>query len=121
MKTTKNVFLRWIGRALFACALAQTSEVLAAETRYTGTIDKVRVDASGYGIIYFPINVPGASCRSESTQNILTFNANTEGGKGILQIALAAQLAGRQVNIVGTNTCIQYGSSIEEAARIYLL
>jgi hypothetical protein len=117
MKTTKNVFLRWIGRALFACALAQTSEVLAAETRYTGTIDKVRVDASGYGIIY----VPGASCRSESTQNILTFNANTEGGKGILQIALAAQLAGRQVNIVGTNTCIQYGSSIEEAARIYLL
>jgi hypothetical protein len=55
----------------------------------------------------------------QQVRNVLAFNANTEGGKGILQVALAAQLSGKSVHVVGTGSCSTF-ANIEDTARIYL-
>jgi hypothetical protein len=111
-----------IACAVLACGLLQTTSALAAGTDFTGKVLKVRVDSSGYGLIYFDVtaDVAGATCRDAGNKRFLAFNTATEGGRGILQVALAAQLSGKQIHAVGTDTCTIFAGEIEDTARIYL-
>lgn len=74
-------------------------------------IEYVRVDNSGKGIIKFEKRLTGspASCIKGHPQH-LSFNLNTEAGKGIMSLALAAHTAGKTITARGSGRCSHYGS-----------
>ena len=73
------------------------------------TITKVRVDSNGIVIVDFPQNSTqyGTPPACATISNRMTADANTAGGKAILEAALTAYLSGRQVYLDGTGLCTQ--------------
>lgn len=110
----------WLASVILLLAGTATSLAYAANTDRTSLIDQVRVDKDGRGLIYFPTSVTtGASCRDPGLRNVIAFDTKTEGGRAILQLALAAHLAAKQVHVVGTGLCSIY-TIAEDADRVYL-
>lgn len=71
----------------------------------------VRADKDGKGYVTFdqPLSGTPASCISGGHTRHLAFDLNTEGGKGIMSIALAAQASGKSIKARGTGQCDIYG------------
>ena len=71
----------------------------------------VRVDDSGLGFIRFdkPLAGSPAACISGGHTHHLSFDVNTEAGKSIMSLALAAQASGKKVIARGTGNCKGYG------------
>lgn len=69
----------------------------------------VRVDKDGRGYVRFdqPLSGTPASCISGHNEH-LAFDLNTDGGKGIMSIALAAQASGKSIKARGTGQCDIY-------------
>ncbi len=82
---------------------------------YNGTVKDVRIDRGGWGIIAFDGPVVGnpATCRSTFYTSQMSFDANTEGGKAIFAMALAAVASGKQVSVIGTGLCNDYANTVE--------
>lgn len=81
----------------------------------------VRVDRSGKGIVYFNSDLtygsggrPGCVNTDDKYDNTLAFDTNTEGGRSVLKLALAAKLSKSVVRAKGTATCSVYGNNVME-------
>lgn len=109
-------------RGLLILAAALVFLTLDANPTDAGTTPVVTitsVDVRNDGTFLVDISQPttGApSCATVTTR--LSANANTAGGKAILQLAISAYLSGRPVNFDGTGTCSEF-SNIESIARIF--
>lgn len=95
--------------ALFVSVNAYSSGI--ANSYY---VTAVRADQSGKGWIQFSSTLNASStglpsCGS-TQRNKLAFDANTDGGKAILSIALAALSTKKRIWASGTNTCSVYGT-----------
>ena len=82
---------------------------------YSGKVKDVRIDRSGLGIIEFDgqIGSQPASCRLAPYTAHMSFDANTEGGKGIYAMALMAIASGKSVSAIGTGACSDYSGIVE--------
>jgi hypothetical protein len=87
----------------------------------SGTIEKVRVDNSGKGIVYFHSDLtygngsrPACVNTAGNYDNTLAFNTNTAGGMAILKLVLAAKLSKTPVQAKGTGACTIYGNNVME-------
>lgn len=98
--------------ALSAALLSAFSPVFAAST-VNAKVAGVRVDRDGRGMVIFATAVTGASCGAIIT-NALAFDANQQGGRAIMALALAAQASGATVSATGTGTCGIYGGNWAE-------
>lgn len=80
------------------------------------TVKKIRSDASGQTMIYFEadISVSGANCRGDSYKNVFAVDTNTDGGKTVLSIALAAKMSSSPVEATGKMNCDVYGNGVAE-------
>ena len=109
-------------RALLILAVAIFPLTLGAgltDAGTTPTVTIVAVDVRSDGTFIVDISQPttGAPACATST-NALSANANTAGGKAILQLAISVYLSGRPVSFDGTGACSEF-SNIESIARIY--
>jgi hypothetical protein len=90
-----------------------TAMVVAANAHAgqgTGTVSRLIVRDSD-GLVYVTLSTPPTgrpSCAAASTYWMIP-NENSETGKKLYALLLSAQLAGRVVQIVGTNTCVRWG------------
>jgi hypothetical protein len=81
-----------------------------------GTIVTVDTRKDGYFLVAVSSPSSGApACATDVVR--MSGNATTPGGKAILAMAMAAQLAGRQVHLEGSGSCVEY-SQIESIGRI---
>lgn len=80
------------------------------------TIATVRTDVDGKGIIEFSQTIGGSppTCVATGFNLMMSFNANTAGGRAILAVALVAKASGSQVLAVGGGTCNLYSNTIED-------
>ncbi len=85
------------------------SNVYAA-AEVISTVDIVRVDENGWGLVRFttPLGMQPASCIQNHPTH-LSFDTNTDGGKAILGLALTAHSTGKRLFAGGTGTCEGYG------------
>lgn len=81
-------------------------------------VKSVRVDQNGKGIVEFNrplVTHSGARPSCGSYASHLSFNVNTEAGKAIYSLALAARTTGQRVFALGTGNCSNY-SVVEDWA-----
>jgi hypothetical protein len=73
----------------------------------------VRIDQDGRGMVLFdqPVSGEPATCRDSAYANALAFDANTPGGKAIMDLALATKANGFALYAVGLGTCNIYGGN----------
>ncbi len=101
-----------IGVVAFMCL---SSIAQAKGVAYTATVLDVRIDYTGHGFIKFKDPLKDAygstipECTQEAYSNMLAFNVNTQGGKAVMAIALAAKASGKLVHGVGRGKCDIYG------------
>ena len=93
---------------LFIISLLSTS-LIAGDIN--STVNYVRVDQSGRGIVKFDDPKYGTlpSC-GNSHPNHLAFDTNSPGGQAILSVALSAQMSGKRIWARGTEACSSYGT-----------
>jgi hypothetical protein len=75
-------------------------------------VKSVRVDQNGKGIVEFSkplIEHSGARPSCGSYLSHLAFDVNTEGGKAIYSLVLAARSNGQRIFALGTGNCSTYG------------
>ena len=83
---------------------------------YGAKVVKVRVDASGKGMVFFDSNIGAtpASCANSYT-HALAFATNTAGGKAILALALSSKATDSVIPVlVGTGACSIYSGYVED-------
>lgn len=96
--------------ALFACM----NSAYAASSKVTGIVKNVRIDNNGEGMIRFDTSIENmASCAIEFYQKTYSFDANTQGGKAIYSMALAAKTTGNPMTAYGTGDCAEYPNTVE--------
>ncbi len=67
------------------------------------------VDVRDDGLFLINLSSPiGAGPACANITNRMSANANTAGGKALLQVALSAFLGMKRVNVEGTGTCNEY-------------
>ena len=73
----------------------------------------VRIDQDGRGMVLFDQPVAGefATCRDSAYANALAFDANTPGGKAIMELALTTKASSFAIYAVGLGTCDIYGGT----------
>jgi hypothetical protein len=78
-------------------------------------IDYVRADASGKAFVRFttPLTDTPAPC-SGTTHKDLAFDTNTDAGRAVYSLLLAAKTSGARVTARGTGTCTVYPSFTED-------
>jgi hypothetical protein len=128
MGLTKRMISARIGATALAFASLLATPASAADITQTEvdgvTLVAVRVDSNGRGLLYFPPDTSGGHgpCRASYNNHILAFDANTAGGRAILQLARAAHLYAMPVHIVGTGSCDIYApDGIEDVLRFYIM
>lgn len=91
-----------------------SSNVFAASKSDYFEVDYVRVDKSGKG--YVSLKTPLISGNSEGIltcapkyPNALAFDTNTDGGRSIYSLALAAKMSGSKIYALSTESCSIYG------------
>ena len=85
----------------------------------TPVVTITAVDVRNDGTFLVDISQPTTGAPSCATvTNRLSGNANTAGGRAILQLAISVYLSGRPVNFDGTGACSEF-SNIESIARIF--
>lgn len=99
---------------LLASSLLLLSNMALAAGKVTSTVENVRVDRSGKGIIDFstPLETP-ADCRNVAYSSHLSFDTSTPGGKAIYSMALAAASSGKKITAYGTGSCLDYANTVE--------
>lgn len=102
-------------RAIILISILLISNGAQAIGHVSGTVKSVRVDRNGWGMIQFsvPIGHEPASCRSSSYTSHLSFDTNTEGGKAIYSMGLAAAASGKKITACGTGSCSEYPGIVE--------
>lgn len=91
------------------CMASLIGSLAHAETRVTGKVLQVRVDSSGLGFIRFDVPRGHAPAACGDSHNYhLAFNTNTNGGKGILSLALTARSTGQTLVAIGSGECSGY-------------
>ena len=108
-----------LSAALFGALFLAALSAAAQYTVYTGLVVTLRVDQNGHGLVQFDSKVGGATCRAVDNRDYMAFDTNTEGGKSIYRMALAAQLAGKQVKFRGADVCNTY-AGFEDVAYLVL-
>ncbi len=90
-----------------------------ADAGTTANINIVAVDVRNDGTFLIDVSQSTTGAPScASVTNRLSANANTAGGKALLQLAISVYLSGKLVTIDGTGGCSEF-SNIESIARIY--
>ena len=100
---------------LIAVALLTTMNgAYAASSKLTGIVKNVRIDNNGEGMIRFDTAIENmASCAIEYYQKTYSFDANTQGGKAIYSMALAARTTEKPMTVYGSGNCSEYPSTVE--------
>jgi len=108
-----NLRVRW---SVLATAVLSSTLAFGAGSVSSAQVVGVRVDSSGKGLVIFdrPLGGAPASCTIPYYANSLAFNLNTNAGKAILALALAAKASGDPVTVHGLGTCATYGHSVED-------
>ncbi len=77
---------------------------------------KIRVDGSGKVMIFFDQKIEGSpTCVGHEIYKwALAADANTEGGKAVLSMALTAKTTGASVTVNGLGVCGVYGGQVVE-------
>jgi hypothetical protein len=92
---------------LFISTLAQAGSI-------NSTVNSVRIDRSGKGMVQFSSPITQvASCSTGNYASYFSFNTNTDAGKAIYSMVLAATASGKRVVAYGTGTCLDYGNVVE--------
>ena len=101
---------------LSALALFAWSATVSAGSVSSAKITAVRVDSSGFGMMFFdkPLTTP-AACVPAGAVSRMSFDTKSPGGQAMLSIALSAQVSGKTVTVTGTKSCLQYTTSVESA------
>ena len=85
----------------------------------TANVNIVAVDVRNDGTFLIDVSHATTGAPSCATvTNRLSANANTAGGKALLQLAISVYLSGKLVTVDGTGGCSEF-SNIESIARIY--
>lgn len=103
MNRRRASILALVVSAFMACTIAHAGEGI-------GTVNSLIVRDSD-GLVHVYLSTPPtsrASCAATTVYWMIP-NENSETGKKLYAMLLAAQLAGRPVNIVGKNTCVRWG------------
>jgi hypothetical protein len=108
-----NRRIRW---ALLAAGPFFSTLAFGAGSVSSAQVVGVRVDGNGKGLVMFdrPLGGTPAGCAIAYYANALAFNLNTDGGKAVLALALAAKASGDPVTANGLGTCTAYGHSVED-------
>ncbi|WP_129782188.1 hypothetical protein [Peristeroidobacter soli] len=102
--------------ALLAAGVFSSTLACAAGYVSSAQVVGVRVDSNGKGLVMFDraLGSTPASCAIAYYANALAFDLNTNAGKAILALALAAKASGDPVTAYGQGTCATYGHSVED-------
>ncbi|MCL1124562.1 hypothetical protein [Shewanella surugensis] len=93
---------------------ASMNSAYAATSKVSGVVTNVRIDQNGEGIITFDKSIENmASCTSEFYHKAYSFDANTEGGKAIYAMALAARTTSKPMTAYGIGSCSEYPDTVE--------
>jgi hypothetical protein len=97
----------WMSAAAIAAVMG-SADVWAGNA--VGVIDKLIVrDTDGLTYVQLTTSPASrASCAAATTYWMIQ-NENSESGRKLYAMLLAAHLTGRTVSIVGTNTCVRWG------------
>jgi hypothetical protein len=97
--------------SLSACAIAAVIPWTTSQAGTgAGTVANVTVrDSDGLTYVYLSNPPTGRPACAASTQYWMIPNENSEAGKKLYALLLAAQLSGRPVSITGKNTCVRWG------------
>lgn len=111
------LYLRFSGAVAplaLMCVLGHPSADAAGNVQ--SSIATVRVDSDGKGIVKFSQVIGGTppGCVAQGFNAMMSFNANTTGGRAILAAALAAKATSSTVLAVGVGTCMLYANTIED-------
>lgn len=87
------------------------------------TVNSVRIDRSGKGMVEFdsPIGNNPASCGTQTYASYLSFDTNTDGGKAIYSMVLAAAASGKKIVAYGTGTCADYSNVVESLSYAHFV
>jgi hypothetical protein len=105
-----------IARFVASVLLAGMATQAVAAGSVQGKVIDVRVDRGGQGMVTFDQQITGQQpgCVAAPYRNAFAFNVNTDGGKAILAVALAAKATGDTVIVYGTGACDTYGNQYVE-------
>ena len=104
---------------LAAAILCFITRPTVVDAGTSGNANIIAVDVRNDGTFLIDVSQATTGAPSCATvTNRLSANANTAGGKALLQLAISAYLSGKLVNVDGTGACSEF-SNIESIARIY--
>ncbi len=105
----KEQYMKMIYKSLFILFTLYIQASYAEGVADNLTVYQVRVDQSGMGYVHFSSALTGtpATCASSHPKQ-LAFDANTDGGKAILSMALSAKMSGKKIYASGTGSCEGY-------------
>ncbi|WP_394203812.1 hypothetical protein [Marinagarivorans algicola] len=108
-------------KIIFGACMFFVSNLSYAYGIANSTVDLVRIDRNGKGMIKFDSSIghEPASCTSATYVSYMSFDANTDGGKAIYSLALAAAASGKKVIAYGTGTCGDYSNVVESISYIH--
>jgi hypothetical protein len=88
-----------------------------------GKIDLVEITGSNYAVLEIPGTVtPRVSCQTAGYNNQFMFDVSTSKGKAMFSIALAAYVASRPVQVVGSGSCTNVGfGSLESVSSLIVM
>ena len=97
----------------FAALAFNAAPAAAARTGVSLTITEITVIGTN-ARISFSSGLSGtkAGCTSTSRQNHFGINVGTNKGRALLQVATAALLSGKTVNVTGFDTCIAVDTTL---------
>ena len=107
--------------AFSALALCAWSAIASAGAVATAKVTSVRVESTGLGTVFFDKAITGSpACVPAGSPSRMSFDAKTDGGRAILSIALSAKTSERAVSATGTNSCVQYPTTVESVSNLTL-
>ena len=96
---------------LLLCVFASNSYAnTVAGTSGPFSVDAVRVDRTGKGYVTFSSDLVGNPPSCGTRTKDMSFDVNTEGGKAVYALALAAYSANKRLYAIGTGTCLEYST-----------
>lgn len=102
-----------------AIILSAIFQPIPLDAGTSGNANIVAVDVRNDGTFLIDVSKATTGAPSCATvTNRLSANANTAGGKALLQLAISVYLSGKLVTVDGTGACSEF-SNIESIARIY--
>lgn len=97
-------------RGIVSCVSALIASVAVSAGTAEGQITNFYQRASdGLIIVYLSGAVSGRPGCASATTYWIVKDENSNAGKGHFAVLLAAQMAGRNVRIIGSNSCVRWG------------